>query len=156
MTVTQTITNTVFSMRQTLFGPPTDQRIVEHDLVEEDVDIANPNDFPTNEYGIPMVPQEEVIGVFPEQSAWGNRIGFSDFSNRRVNGHMTPNVKDGDIFAYRMESGAYAAFEVYNVENSRNPGDLFFADVWDVGYLKSQELDQSRIAENTRFSHGLL
>lgn len=92
--------------------------------------------YPEDDDGYPLVPEEDVIGVFPRDSTWGNRLTFDDYKERNVNGHISPPVSDGDLFAYQLESGRIGVFELANVDNKLDPRDMFFADAKDFGYLE--------------------
>lgn len=119
----------------------------------EEIPMPERSEYPTNDEGIPKVPPEDVLGVFPTQSAWGNRIKFRDFQNRTVTGWITPRVEDGDLFGYQMQSGRIAVFRLVNVDNQRNPSDMFFADAIDIGILNTDTEGDAfeNLGKDTRF-----
>lgn len=120
----------------------------------EEVSMQDRSEYPTDDEGIPQVPPEDVLGVFPTQSAWGNRIKFRDFENRTVTGWITPHIEDGDLFGYQMQSGRIAVFRLINVDNQDNPSDMFFADAIDIGVLDTETEDNAfeTLGTDTRFS----
>lgn len=85
-----------------------------------------------------MGSEGDLLGVFPRDSAWGNRIVFDDYEERRVYGWWSGEngrlAEEGDRFGYQMESGRVAIFELKNVENQDDPRDMFFAEAEDIGY----------------------
>ncbi len=68
-------------------------------------------------------------------SGWGNSMFFMDWDKRRISGHMTPRPAIGDIVLSKMQSGKVARFELVEIELKRDPPDMFFATVKDLGYL---------------------
>lgn len=92
--------------------------------------------YPKTDDGYPLIPVEDVVGVFPHNTRWGYRITFEDYDERKVHGHITPRASDGDLFAYQLESGRIGVFALENVDNCLDPSDMFFADARDVGYLQ--------------------
>lgn len=74
-----------------------------------------------------------------EHKHWGDNIYFFDWAKRRIVGWMTPIPKVGDELRCKMRSGKIARFEVVEVEHQRDPSDMFFATVKDIGYLSEVE-----------------
>lgn len=114
--------------------------------------LKDPGDEP-----LPAIPEVDLIGVYPRDSAWGNRIVWDDYErgHGRVHGWKEVSVdglgekqpelvgtipwrtvRDGDRFGYEMESDYVAVFELENVKNERDPADMFFADAHAVGVLE--------------------
>ena len=81
------------------------------------------------------VTKDDLIGIFPKDSTWGNRLTMRDWEERKVDGHISPRVSDGDLFGYQMESGKVGVLQLINVDNCLDPRDQFFAEARDVGYL---------------------
>lgn len=110
--------------------------------------------FPTGEIQgreFPLVPEDALdLGVHPRDSTWGNKVSvnFEDSHITGVHGWMTVAdddtmfvgggryVQDGDLFAYQMESGRCQVYAVVDVENERDPSDMFYANVEPVGYVE--------------------
>ena len=115
-----------YALRETLPTDSMNDDISNH-LTEEE--------YPTNDEGYPLVPEGDVIGVFPRDTGWGWRISFEDYDNRRVSGHLSPRPEAGDLFAYQLESGRVGVFRLVDLDYCLNPDDMFFADVEDIGYL---------------------
>lgn len=90
---------------------------------------------------------DDLVGVFPRDTRMGNRVTIRDWDDRSVDGHLTPYVHDGDLFGYEMGSGRIAVFQLVDVDNCRDPPDMFFATARDVGYLypdRAVLLDRSK------------
>lgn len=113
-----------------------------------DTDDTTDAEYPTTDDGHPLVPEADVLGVFPDESQWGHRISFEDYDDRRVSGHVSPDdaprVSEGDLFAYQLESGRIGVFRLVDVDHCLDPRDMFFASAEDVGYLDgfAEERDQ--------------
>ena len=84
----------------------------------------------------------DISGLFPQDGGWGHRITISDYEKSKVHGHISPRVSDGDRFAYQMNSGRVAVFELEDVDNCTDPKDQFFASFFTVGYLKEGDEDK--------------
>ena len=84
---------------------------------------------PVDKMGIQIYNMWEHIG-------WGNRISWSYWEHRKINGHLPYKLKPGDEIRSRMQSGKIARFRVTEVEYCGDPKDMFFATVEDVGYLE--------------------
>lgn len=87
----------------------------------------------------PPVVHEVDLGIFPDDNTWGHRISINNWEKRKIDGHMSPMVEEGQTFGYRMESGKVGVFEITEVERQTDPRDQFFGEVKDVGYLKEDE-----------------
>lgn len=70
-----------------------------------------------------------------DHQAWGNRMSWFDWDQRRLSGHTTPHPSVGDELLVDMQSGKVARFEFAKVEPCYNPHDMWFATLKDVGYL---------------------
>ena len=81
---------------------------------------------------VEVEPPRKVFHYAPNDNMWGYAIQFNNWPDS-VFGHFTPYVKDGDVFAQRMESGNVLLFRLKNVENVNDPRDMFFADVDLIG-----------------------
>jgi hypothetical protein len=80
--------------------------------------------------------------IFENKGIWGNAIHFMDFDKRRVTGHSPKIPKVGDFLDYKMRSGRTHRFKFESVDQQRDPPDMFFATVSDIGYvdeLKEEE-----------------
>ena len=77
------------------------------------------------------------MATFKEGGGWGNAINWMDWEQRRIVGWKTPKPQIGDILHAQMQSGQVAEFEFVSVEPCRNPQDMFFATVKDIGYTQS-------------------
>lgn len=82
-----------------------------------------------------IIPTEEIINLW-EHNGWGNNVYFSDFKNRKITGHLSPRPKVGDEIRSKMSSGKIGRFLVKEIEYCRDPNDMFFCDVEDLGYLE--------------------
>lgn len=69
----------------------------------------------------------------------GDGIDFywQNYDHRVVCGHRGWPEK-GDVFTCKMQSGKIGVFEVVNVRRCSEPGNMYFADVRDVGYWEVQ------------------
>lgn len=99
-----------------------------------------------------LAEEDANLGVYPRDGTWGNNIQWRDWEERRVRGwkevpkeiDARPGVvwrpvQDGDRFAYELESGLVAVFELVDVERMRDPPDMFYADARAVGYLEGTD-----------------
>lgn len=68
--------------------------------------------------------------------SWGNHIFFFDFERRRISGHLTPLPEVGDEWHVTMKSGNTMRYEIFSVEPCRDPRDMFFGMVKEIGYLE--------------------
>lgn len=105
-----------------------------------------------------MTEDDVTLGVYPRDATWGNNIEWDEWLTEdgpgRVHGwkevptqgpsgrHHWRRVRDGDTFAYELESGTIGVFELRNVENESDPRDMFFADAEAVGVLVEVDDDQ--------------
>ncbi len=80
--------------------------------------------------------QKKIIHLAPDNNLWGYAINWRNWNTRRVSGHFTPYIRNGDIFGYRMASGKIGIFRLIDVENCRDPRDMFFATAEDIGYAE--------------------
>jgi hypothetical protein len=67
---------------------------------------------------------------------WGYHISWFNYEERKAYGHMpfeeAPKV--GDEIVSKMSSGRHFRFRVTSMEWMRDPPDMFFVDLEDVGY----------------------
>lgn len=69
----------------------------------------------------------------PKTYDLNSAVSFFNWDRRTIVGHMYQPQK-GDIFRTKMESGKYALFTVIKVRWCGDPGNMYFADVKDLGY----------------------
>ena len=73
--------------------------------------------------------------VFDTRTAfWGNNVEWLDIATRRVVGWTEPLPQVGDVLKSPMQSGRVGLFVFTQVEPCRNPNDMFFGHVEQVGY----------------------
>jgi hypothetical protein len=72
---------------------------------------------------------------------WGFHIEWLDYDKRRMWGHHQ-RLEVGDEVRVDMESGKTARFAVTNVEWQRDPRDMFFCDVIDIGYVGEEPVNK--------------
>lgn len=82
--------------------------------------------------------------VYQTGSAWGNACYFLNYEKRKVSGHKPRPPHVGDLLESPMQSGRIGVFRFIEVERMRDPPDMFFATVADVGF--KDELDAARAA----------
>jgi hypothetical protein len=70
-----------------------------------------------------------------ERQTWGNRISWSDFEKRQLDGHTTPRPRIGDEIRAPMASGRTARFRVVDARYPHDPPDMWFATVEDIDYV---------------------
>lgn len=70
-----------------------------------------------------------------ERKGWGNRMSWTDWETRRVNGHTTPRPRIGDELRCTLKSGGIGRFRVVDVDLCADPSDMWFATVADIGYV---------------------
>lgn len=73
-------------------------------------------------------------------SSWGDSISFFDFDDREIVGHMTPRPNVGDILLCPMREGGIAKFEIISMEYRRDPCDMFFGKVKDLGCVEEESV----------------
>jgi len=93
----------------------------------------------------PPLEKKELIQEFPsprgtiinmwEHTSWGDNIYFFNWEKRHLVGWMTPIPNIGDEIRCKMKSGKVARFKIIKVEPQKDPKDMFFATVEDIGYL---------------------
>jgi len=73
--------------------------------------------------------------LFTIHGGWGHHIEWwEDFSNRKVWGHLSDLPEVDDYLEAEMKSGKKAIFRFVSVDRQRDPPDMFFGKVEDVGY----------------------
>ena len=109
-----------------------------------------------------IIPTGNVFNMW-EYKVWGKLIIFSDFQSRRITGNyrvfnvdprlasygmnaaaMTINfgskkpthLSVGDELRAKMQSGKIARFLISEIRYERDPADMFFGKVIDLGYLE--------------------
>jgi hypothetical protein len=72
---------------------------------------------------------------FKGSSMWGDAINwFPDFESRKVVGWKSPCPMVGDTLRVNMKSGKVLLCRFVTVDQKRDPSDMFFAVVRDIGY----------------------
>lgn len=70
-----------------------------------------------------------------EHKFWGDRIQWFNWDTRKIVGWLDRIPSIGDEIRFQMQSGKVAQFEVIEIERCRDPQDMFFATLKDIGYL---------------------
>ncbi len=77
---------------------------------------------------------------------WGHRLtinkSYGDEKTGNLadcDGHVTPSARVGDQVILSMDSGKDAVWVFLEVENTRDPTDMFFAKIGLLGYLEDAE-----------------
>ncbi len=78
-----------------------------------------------------------IINIW-EHFGWGNSMYFLDWQKRKVSGHLYDSPSKGDILRAEMNSGKIAEFVFTEVEYCKDPRDMFFGTVKDIGYFEVQ------------------
>lgn len=65
---------------------------------------------------------------------WGNHISWFNWENREVVGHKQRTPKVGDLLLMEMKSDRIGVFRFIEIDQQRDPPDMFFGKVEDVGY----------------------
>lgn len=83
-------------------------------------------------------PTKGVIVHDTDNNMWGSSINIEKTKHDewRVHGWKNPVICEGDVYSQNMTSGEKVLFKLINVENCRDPGDMFFADAEPIGYWK--------------------
>lgn len=98
----------------------------------------------------PPVPVPEPFITIPEGNMWGHHVEWLDFAKRTIYGHIDNNpvffaapgyerpprpiFEVGSIIRVKMKSDRYALFRVTKLTWKRDPRDMFFGEVADVGW----------------------
>lgn len=83
---------------------------------------------------------QKKVTHYDKDNRWGNSLEFfrwevDDEGLRRISGHKRQSLFSvGDWIAMEMESGRVGVFEVVELDWMRDPIDMFFGKVKDVGY----------------------
>lgn len=70
-----------------------------------------------------------------EHKSWGNTIAWFDFDRRRLVGWLSTTPRKGDYVFGRLAPGDVYVWKITRLERQDSPGDMFFADAKDIGYL---------------------
>jgi len=91
------------------------------------------------------LPSGGYIWVISEHRGWGDSFNLQ-WEKHRINGHISKPrcVKEGDIIHIPFENGKTGAFYMKNVDNMRDPRDMFFADLVGIDYI-NELLPESEI-----------
>lgn len=76
----------------------------------------------------------KVVNMW-DHKGWGNNISWFDWDKRMIVGHLITIPKVGDELRANLQSGKVGRFLITVVEPCRDPRDMFFATVSDIGYL---------------------
>ncbi len=71
--------------------------------------------------------------LFTIHGGWGHHCEWKDWDTRQVWGHLPEKPKVGDYLESKLKGGK-ALFRFCDVEYMRDPPDMFFATVEDLGY----------------------
>lgn len=98
---------------------------------------------------VPPEPLREPFITIPKDNCWGHHVEWSDFKSRTIWGHIDnhpmffaapgyvkpprPIFEVGSIIRCEMKSGRNALFRVTELTWARDPSDMFFGKVEDVG-----------------------
>jgi hypothetical protein len=75
------------------------------------------------------------MGFDHRPNTWGDSIQWwPDFASRQVTGWQSTRPQKGDLLRVRMQSGKVLICKFVEVEHTRDPEDMFFGRVRDVGY----------------------
>jgi len=69
-----------------------------------------------------------------EIKTYNLRVTFTNFDKRKCYGYTNFNIKKGDCLNVKMESGRTFIFEFKKIDFMRDPSDMFFAKLKDIGY----------------------
>ena len=76
---------------------------------------------------------------------WGHSIVFDGkgkkSNSQKVHGWVTPHISPGDIFLHQATKGL-AVWYVLEVENVKDPSDMFFATVGIIRYATEADIEQ--------------
>lgn len=123
------------------------------DLIQSAVASTEPD--PQSDELLPPMSEDVVnLAIYPGDATWGNNIQWIDYDEMRVRGwkevpvhgpsgrhHWRP-ARPGDRFAYELQNGMVAIFELEDVENERDPRDMFYADVQPIGVLEGTQPEE--------------
>lgn len=70
--------------------------------------------------------------------SWGNNIRWIDFDTRSIVGHQHKIPVKGDFLLSKMTNGKIVKFKFVDVYPQRDPSDMFFAKVKDIGYCDQE------------------
>lgn len=75
------------------------------------------------------------------QRGWGRSIKWFDYKTRCIVGWMPyrEKPKKGELMLARLKSGRIGTYLIKSVEYEKDPHDMFFADLQDIGYLKDSQ-----------------
>ena len=109
---------------------------------------------------IPLTVPREGAALYECGGVWGDKISFSPSGQiKRVVGWKQIIPEAGDVLICPMQSGKTEVFIFQKVERCGNPDDMFFADVYGVGYTGEVEFDLppppvNPFAQLMRFIHA--
>lgn len=71
------------------------------------------------------------------QKWWGDSVVWNDIERHRVHGWCYQRPQKGDVLKSMMASGRVGVFVFTKVELCRDPDDMFFGTVEQIGYETS-------------------
>ena len=71
-----------------------------------------------------------------EHKGWKDSIYWSKWEIRELTGHLTPLPQIGDELRAQLQNDKVARFKFIEVNPCKDPRDMFFAKVQDIGYLE--------------------
>jgi hypothetical protein len=78
--------------------------------------------------------------TYQRSSNWGDALDFfPDYESRRVTGHKQRIPHVGDLMEVPMQSGRTGVYRFVEVQQMRDPPDMFFGRVEDVGFKDELE-----------------
>lgn len=72
-------------------------------------------------------PPSKEPRIYKPKHGWGNAIYILDWERAQLSGHLTPVPSVGDYFVTQMASGRWGVFKITEVDQMRDPPDMFFA-----------------------------
>lgn len=76
-----------------------------------------------------------IINIW-EHKMWGDNIQWQNWEKRVIVGWLTPAPQVGGEVRAKLESGKVGCFKIESIDQMRDPGDMFFATLSDIGYLE--------------------
>jgi hypothetical protein len=104
----------------------------------------NQSKYKLNELLSYFLPRKRMTGkvwVMKDHQGWGNRIGWFDTDELKLSGHTTPRPEIGDELQAETESHKVMRYVFTDVEYVRDPRDMWFATVEQLGYVNQKQLN---------------
>lgn len=80
-------------------------------------------------------PREVPREIYAIGGGWGNAVEWFDWNKRVVTGWKSRRPRKGDLLTCKMQSGKTAVWEFEDVKYERDPPDMFFGYMKDLGYI---------------------